>query len=155
MKLSDLLEGNCESESMVALENMGIKLFEFSEYSESSGLLSYVEFAQILDFQIKRYFFVSKMPVNTLRGNHAHRLCFQLIHCIGPQIELELDNLKNKITVTLDSTKGLILIPPKIWVTFKSLNHNAILAVFASEAYDESDYIRDYRVFMKENEIND
>jgi dTDP-4-dehydrorhamnose 3,5-epimerase-like enzyme len=155
MKLSSLLGEVYDPSSREILENMGIKLFEFSEHDDERGVLSHIEFVETFNFNFKRYFFISKIPVNVWRGNHAHRLCFQLLHCIGPTIELELDNLKNKITLTLDSTRGLILIPPKTWVSFKSLNPNSILAVFASEFYDEKDYINDYDLFKEESQLHD
>jgi hypothetical protein len=155
VKLSDLLIGKSEYGINSILEKMGIQLFEFSENGDKRGILRYFEFPDSFNLEIKRYFFISDMPVGELRGNHAHKTCYQLMHCIGPQVELKLESPENHITLTLDTTKGLILIPPRIWVTFKGLNPNSILAVFASELYDESDYINDYNLFMKMNQAND
>ena len=150
-----MLEVEDGQNSNLILENMGIKLYKLASHDDKRGALRYFEFANFFEFEIKRYFFISDMPVGQIRGNHAHKKCYQVIHCVGPQIELTLENRGNKIVLTLDSSNGLILIPPRIWVTFKSLNSSAILAVFASELYDQEDYINDYNYFMNENHRND
>lgn len=64
--------------------------------------------------------------------------------------EFILDNGVKRETLKLDSpTKGLV-IGPMIWREMQNFSEDCVLVVIASENYDESDYIRNYKRFKNE-----
>jgi dTDP-4-dehydrorhamnose 3,5-epimerase-like enzyme len=52
------------------------------------------------------------------------------------------DREDNKFIFELEAFGESLLLPPGFWREFRPLSANSTLAVFASEEYDESDYIR-------------
>lgn len=61
-----------------------------------------------------------------------------------------MDNGKHKEEVWLEvSNKGL-RIPPLVWHEMHDFSEDCLLLVLASDYYDESDYIRDYKDFLIE-----
>jgi UDP-2-acetamido-3-amino-2,3-dideoxy-glucuronate N-acetyltransferase len=51
---------------------------------------------------------------------------------------------------TLDSPSLGIHLPPMTWGTQYRYSRDAVLLVFASEAYDTNDYVRSYNEFLRE-----
>jgi len=103
-----------------------------------------------LPFEVSRTFWISKVPDNTVRGGHAHRTSQQLLICITGIIEVELEGLsgiKHEFQLSPTSHRGLYL-PPLFWgyYTFKE---QAVALCMASDYFNESDYIRNYREFER------
>ena len=63
---------------------------------------------------------------------------------------MQLDDGKVKKTVMLNQPFRGLHIPPGIWASEVNFSSGAICLVMASHTYDESDYIRDYDLFLKE-----
>ena len=100
------------------------------------------------DFPIRRVYFTKNVPEGEVRGHHAHKTLEQILLCPHGAIEVTLDNGKGKKeTVTLKDPEDAIYVGPGTWRTMKWLKPDSILLVFASQLYEESDYIRDYEAF--------
>jgi hypothetical protein len=61
-----------------------------------------------------------------------------------------LDDGVNRTEVLLDSPDKGVYLPPMAWGVQYKYSVDAVLLVFASHHYDESDYIRDYFKFCEE-----
>jgi dTDP-4-dehydrorhamnose 3,5-epimerase-like enzyme len=83
------------------------------------------------------------------RGFHAHRNLKQVAICITGSCRFVLDNGKEKEEVVLDSATEGLLIKDLIWREMYDFSDDCVLIILASEYYNESDYIRDYQVFLK------
>ncbi len=123
-------------------------------YDEEKGSLSAGEFPLDLPFLIKRYFFISNVPIDAKRGEHAHKICKQFMICIKGSCKVLLDDSKNKIIVSLDSPKFGIFVPNLIWGSQFEYSPDAILLVFASHSYDTKEYIRNYEEFKNFASVN-
>jgi hypothetical protein len=100
------------------------------------------------DFPICRVYFTTNVPVNEIRGHHAHKTLEQILVCPNGAIEITLDDGKGTTeSVCLDSPDMGLFVGPSTWRTMKWLKPNSLLLVFASKPYEESDYIREYREF--------
>nr|WP_174224097.1 FdtA/QdtA family cupin domain-containing protein [Legionella beliardensis] len=103
-----------------------------------------------LPFTIKRVYYIFDTKPGVSRGFHAHRRLQQLAVCVAGKCRIVLDNGNTRDDVWLDSpTKGL-LINNMTWREMHDFSEDCVLLVFASERYDEADYIRDYDQFVKE-----
>ena len=100
----------------------------------------------LAEFSLKRLFSI-KSKKNSIRGNHAHKKCTQIIICINGACEVETNNGRKKKSFFLNNPELGLLIPPMVWSTQKYLERNTILNVLCNQYYDSEDYIHDYEDF--------
>jgi len=126
-------------------------IIDIQQIKDSHGRMNVIEFPKILGFSPKRMFSIQNVPINGVRGDHAHKECIQTLHCLIGKVEAELDNGIEKNSLLLDDAGKILLIPAKTWLKLRFLEEPTILNVYTSELYDESDYIRNYKDFSKAN----
>ena len=124
-------------------------LHQLRYVNEARGSLSVGEFERDIPFAPKRYFLISGVPTNEVRGEHAHKSCHQFLICIQGSCSLLLDDGKQRRDVKLDRPDLGIYLPPMIWGAQHSHSPDAMLLVFASEYYDSDEYIRVYEDFRR------
>ena len=112
------------------------------------GNLSVGNFISDIPFNPKRYFLVFDVPSLEVRGQHAHHACHQFLICVRGSMTVDIDDGKKKCQITLDSPELGIYLPPLTWATQHHYSSDSVLLVFASELYDDQDYIRDYEKFL-------
>ena len=135
--------------AIVPLPVGGARLHRITTYSDSRGELSAADFEKDLPFTPKRCFYVYGVPTNRERGEHAHRQCEQFLMCLRGSCHAVLDDGRHRMEVVLDQPDVGLYMPPKIWGTQYRYSTDALLLVFASASYDDSDYIRAYSEFME------
>ena len=64
--------------------------------------------------------------------------------------EFELDDGISKVNITLNRPDLGLYIGKNVWRVMKNFSYGCKLMVFASDYYDEKEYIRDYDEFLKE-----
>ena len=114
---------------------------------DERGCLSFVEVGKILDFNLKRAYWLYN--IKKKRGGHAHKKLKQFIFCIHGAVDFILDNGKYKEVVTLDSPNKGLLISKPLWREINNFKNDACIVVLTSDLYDEDDYIRSYEEFIK------
>jgi len=91
---------------------------------------------------------ITNVPSLQIRGEHAHFKCHQFLVCTKGSCSVVFDDGKSREEVVLDQpTKGIYL-PPMTWGVQYKYTADAVLLVFASDYYDNADYIRDYDNFL-------
>ena len=137
-----------ESENNVLDLNVrGCKLVKLPTFSDIRGKLMVAEFSSNLPFAPRRVFFVHGIPNDKVRGEHAHKICSQFLVAVHGRLSVVVDDGRTREEVLLDDSGIGILIPPVVWGIQYRFSPDAVLAVFASHAYDNEDYIRDYDEF--------
>jgi UDP-2-acetamido-3-amino-2,3-dideoxy-glucuronate N-acetyltransferase len=137
------------SSSFAAVSEMeGISFLEFRKSSDLRGELLVAEFAQHIPFEVKRVFFVMNVPSHQVRGEHAHRRCHQVLVCLQGSVMVAADNGTVRGEWRLDRPETGLHVHPMTWAAQYKYSKNAVLAVFASHAYDPDDYIRDYEDYI-------
>lgn len=127
----------------------GVSVKKLSTFSDIRGNLAVGEFEKEIPFKPKRFFMVFDVPSKETRGEHAHRKCTQFLICVRGSCRVLVDDGQRRQEIILDTPDIGLLINPGIWGTQYQYSEDAVLAVFASETYDESDYIRDYSSFIE------
>ncbi len=112
------------------------------------GDLSVGEFSRTVPFVPKRFFFVFNVPSREVRGEHAHITCEQFLICVNGSVFIVVDDGKAREEFLLDARNLGLHIPPMTWGVQYRYSADAVLLVFASEFYDDRDYIRDYGEFV-------
>lgn len=118
-----------------------------SNNTAERGILSVLEHDK-LPFQPVRTFWITDMHHLGVRGGHAHREGHQLLVALAGQVRVLADGpglLKS--SWTLRGPDQGIWVPPMHWLDIRIWGNRTVLLVFASNAYAESDYIRDRAEF--------
>ena len=114
-----------------------------------AGELSFFETGKDYPFEIKRMYYISKVPEGVRRGFHAHKELKQLLFCPYGRIQLILENKNGREEIELsDPSIGVIIAQPT-WREMLWLQKDSVLCVAASDYYKVEDYIRDYNEFRK------
>jgi len=124
-------------------------LIELPKIKDRSGNITAIENNIHIPFAINRVFYLYDIPGGEDRGAHAHINCHQFLVAASGSFEVQLDDGNVKKTVMLNQPYRGLYIPPGIWASEINFSSGAICLVLASHKYDESDYIRDYREFLK------
>ncbi len=112
-----------------------------------AGELSFFEAGQDVSFEIKRVYYISKVPEGRRRGFHAHKELKQLLFCPYGEIQLILDDGTVREEITLNDPSIGIVIDKPTWREMLWLKKDSVLCVAASDHYKVEDYIRDYGEF--------
>ena len=119
-----------------------------------SGELSVLEGLKDIPFEIKRLYYITKVPEGVRRGFHAHKNLKQFLFCPYGRIQLTLENELGREEIELSDPSVGVLIERCTWREMVWLQTGSVLCVAASEYYDAEDYIRDYRTFHSYIGIN-
>lgn len=114
-----------------------------------AGELSFFEGKKDIPFDIKRIYYISKVPEGIRRGFHAHRNLQQILFCPYGKIQLILENRDIREEVELSDPSVGVLITEPTWREMLWLQKDSVLCVAASDYYDPADYVRDYSEFKK------
>jgi len=114
---------------------------------DKRGNLSVIEGGETIPFSIKRVYYLYDVPGGTKRGGHAHRKLEQLIIAASGSFDVVLHNGKKEESYTLNRSNIGLYIPKMTWREIENFSSGAVCLVLASEHYDESDYIRNFKEF--------
>lgn len=125
------------------------KLIELPKIIDRRGNLSFVEAQQHIPFDIARTYWIYDVPGGQHRGSHAFRTQHELIIALSGSFDVVLDDGSGKRTYTLNRSYNALYVPNMTWRSLENFSTNALCLVVASAAYNEDDYIRNYREFKK------
>lgn len=128
---------------------MQVIKYVFQPHGDERGQLVSLEEYKDIPFRIKRVYFMYDTTENTVRGKHAHKTLEQILVCIHGSCKILLDNGREKKVVPLERPYEGLYVSNNMWREMFDFSSDAVLLVFASELYDESDYIRNYDEFLK------
>ena len=114
-----------------------------------AGELSFFETTKDIPFEIKRMYYISKVPEGVRRGFHAHKKLKQLLFCPYGRIQLILENKNGREEIELSDPSIGVVIDQITWREMLWLQKDSVLCVAASDYYKVEDYIRDYDEFRK------
>jgi len=126
----------------------GVTLHRLKLVKDMRGSLSVGEYSRDIPFTPQRYFLVFDVPSAEVRGEHAHFKCHQFLICAKGQVAVVADDGQRREEYRLDSPDIGVYLPPMVWGIQYRYSPDAVLLVFASEAYDAKDYIRNYNDFL-------
>ncbi len=125
----------------------GASLVRMHSIYERRGHLTVGEIGKGLPFVARRFFVISEVPDQHIRGEHAHRALHQLLVCLAGSVVAEVNDGTTSRSVTLDVPHVGLHIPPMVWGAQHDYSRDAVLMVLASAQYDPADYVRDYAEF--------
>ncbi len=128
---------------------MQVIKYMFQPHGDDRGQLIAFEEYKDIPFRIKRVYFMYDTKSEVVRGHHAHKNLEQILVCVHGSCKVRLDNGSEKKVVPLEKPYEGLYVSHAVWREMFDFSEDAVLMVFASELYDESDYIRDYDEFLR------
>ncbi|MGI2024336.1 sugar 3,4-ketoisomerase [Shewanella glacialipiscicola] len=129
---------------------MQIKLIPLQAHGDDRGSLIALEEGINIPFPVKRVYYLFNTKEGVRRGYHAHKTLKQVAIVVRGSCCFLLDDGMEKVEVLLDNPAKGLLIESFMWREMYDFSDDCVLMVLADQLYDESDYIRDYQVFLKE-----
>lgn len=126
--------------------NTDTQLIEIPKIQDRRGNLSVVEGATI-PFVSKRVYYLYDVPSGSKRGGHAHKEQKEFLVALSGSFDVILKDGKSTQIVTLNKPNFGLLIVEGIWRELQNFSAGAICLVFASDEFNEDDYIREYKNF--------
>ncbi|MBC5628545.1 FdtA/QdtA family cupin domain-containing protein [Clostridium sp. NSJ-6] len=131
-----------------------VALIKFKNISSECGHLIPIEGKIDIPYEIKRIFYIYGVPKDKKRGNHSHRSLYEILICLKGSLKVKVQNGREEEVYVLNNEYEGLMIGPWIWNEMFDYSDDCVLLVLCSDKYDESEYLRDYDVFLKEvNEI--
>jgi len=113
-------------------------LIDLKTFTDERGNLTVIE--KVLPFKIKRVFYIYGVD-DSIRGGHRHHKTIQAAICIKGSCRITNNDNQKREEFVLDQPSKCLILEPQDWHQMHHFTKDAILMVFASECYDESDYI--------------
>ena len=115
----------------------------------NAGELSFFEASKDVSFEIKRIYYVTKVPEGVRRGFHAHKTLKQILFCPFGRIQLILENQHGREEIELSDPSVGVIIEEPTWREMLWLQKDSVLCVAASDYYDPMDYVRDHDEYRR------
>ena len=125
-----------------------VRLHRLTKAVDLRGSLVAGEAPDGIPFRPQRFFVVYDVPSAETRGSHAHKECEQYLICLKGSVSAIVDDGTHREEFRLDRPDIALYMPAMIWGTQYRYSPDAVLLVLASQAYDGSDYVRDYTEFL-------
>jgi hypothetical protein len=121
-----------------------VRLLRFPFVEQSRGNLISFDYS-LLPFVPRRSFLVTGVPKGTVRGEHAHKACEQVLICLKGRLTVEVAFGENRAEVTLkDPSRGLY-VGAGVWARQRYEEEGTQLLVFASLPFDPDSYVQEER----------
>lgn len=128
------------------------KLLSFRELGNAElGYLTPLEIGEDIPFAVNRIYYISDVPFTACRGFHSHRKLEQVLICVKGNVKIRIKTYLEEDIVELNNSNYGLYIGNMVWREMFDFSEDAVLLVFASEHYDESDYIKDYNIYLEES----
>ncbi|XDD41524.1 FdtA/QdtA family cupin domain-containing protein [Leptospira sp. WS60.C2] len=133
----------------IVVKNSGYVLLK--QFSDDRGAtLSVAEANRDIPFVIKRtYYIIQKNETDVTRGNHAHKETIQVIFCLKGSFVLHLDDGKNTQKILMNESNRGVVLGKELWHSMESISSDCVMLVYASDYYEENDYLRTYDEFIE------
>ena len=121
---------------------------EVPAITDPRGDLTFIEGGNHVPFEIKRIYYIYNVPVDSLRGGHAHRDLEQVVFALSGSFRMTVDDGRKRQEYYLRNPRKGIYMSRLVWREMDRFSQGAVCMVLASHAFDETDYLRDYDEFL-------
>ena len=126
-----------------------IKIFNLTQLFDDRGNLTFIESNEHIPFAIKRAHWIYDVPGGEFRGSHAYKKSQEFIIALSGSFDVILHDGKTEKKYSLNRSYYGLYVPHMVWRSMDNFSTNALALVLSSEQYDETDYIRDFKMFSR------
>ena len=125
-----------------------LAVVKLQQLRDKRGLLVPIELPKVVPFPVKRLFWISDVPVDGVRGAHAHKACHQFMICVAGRLTVEA--FDGKAEQRFDLIGGQALhVPPAIFSTERFIEQGSILLVLCDQKYEHDDYLMERNALVE------
>ncbi|MFV8466280.1 sugar 3,4-ketoisomerase [Flavobacterium sp. LB1P62] len=124
-----------------------IQLLKLPVVEDTRGNLAFIQ-NEVLPFEFKRVYYLFDVPSNSFRGSHSHINQSEVLIALSGSFEVVLNDGFEKKSFFLNKPNVGLFIPTGMWRELENFSSGAVCLVFASDIYNEDDYIRDFDEFL-------
>jgi UDP-2-acetamido-3-amino-2,3-dideoxy-glucuronate N-acetyltransferase len=117
-----------------------IKVDDLPRMSDARGNLIIAELGDYVPFPVARLFYVHGVPINTIRGKHAHRRCRQYLICQIGRVIVEAADGNQTRRIELNAGQA-VLMESGIFFSETYVDRDTVLLVLCDRPYEKNDYI--------------
>lgn len=128
---------------------MTAKVLSLKEIEDERGRLTIAEYEKDIPFVVKRIFYMSGVPSDETRGNHANTKSQFLMICLRGRVEIEVDDGASTETFLLNGSDKALFLPKNTWKVMRNFSEDCLLLVLADTTYDATEYIKSQDEFKK------
>jgi dTDP-4-dehydrorhamnose 3,5-epimerase-like enzyme len=125
----------------------GVRWVELPSRVDERGVLTSVEGAMDVPFEIERVFYMHH--IITDRGGHAHADTDQVVIAAAGRFKMDLSDGTNTQTYVLDDPTRGVYTPRMVFIRLYDFSPGAVCLVLASTHYDISKSIRSWEDYLK------
>jgi UDP-2-acetamido-3-amino-2,3-dideoxy-glucuronate N-acetyltransferase len=125
-----------------------IKIDNLPTIRDARGSIVVAEFSAYVPFQVVRLFYVHDVPIDTIRGQHAHRRCRQYMICQFGRVLIDAADGRQTRRIELNAGQAA-LIERGIFSSETYVDRNTVLLVLCDQPYDSNDYIYGMGEFLR------
>lgn len=116
---------------------------------DDRGSLIALENGHNLPFNVKRVYYIYGTKKGVSRGFHAHKKLKQLLVAVSGSVSIKCEYNGQIKEYTLSKPDEGLLIEGLVWREMHDFSADCVLMVLADEYYNEDDYIRNYKDYLK------
>ena len=116
---------------------------------DNRGNLSFIESGKHIPFEIKRSYWIYDVPGGEVRGGHSYKTLEEVIIALSGSFDVLVDTGFERKKIFLNRSYFGLYVPAGIWRSLENFSTNATAFILASQAFNESDYVRDYHTFLE------
>jgi len=125
------------------------KIINLHKIHNLAGNIVSLENIKNIPFEVKRIYYLYDVPMGSERGGHGHYELEQFIIAASGSFTFIIDDGMNKKEFFLNNPSKALYIKSGMWREIKNFSSGSICMVLASHKYQESDYIREYKEYLK------
>lgn len=125
-------------------------LIELPRFLDPRGNLAVIEEMREIPFKIERCHWIYDVPGGGGREGHAYFRNSELIIALSGSFDVLVNDGTRFQKFTLNRSFIGLYIPPLTWRELTNFSTNAVVLVASSTLFNESDYIIDFNLFLKE-----
>jgi hypothetical protein len=118
---------------------MKSRLIEIPNFKDERGFLGIVE-SSLINFDIKRIYFLTDVPKDQKRGEHWHKKLKQVFVAVSGSFEITVMNEYENKKYRLSKPTEALFVPEMSWRVLENFTQGTNCLVIASEEYDAKDY---------------
>ena len=128
------------------LQRIQIKCIDHQTFPEiNKGFLGVLDQIDKIPFKVLRIFFHYQISAESVRGQHAHKVCRQLMIPLQGSCYLNLKNKHGEMKFKFQEGRFAVLLPPFTWVEMSEFSEDFVGLTLADQHYNPDDYIYDLR----------
>lgn len=110
---------------------------------DERGTLTTIE-AAVLPFEIKRIFYMHRVPADCERGAHAHRFTHQFAVAVAGRFTMDVSDGGEPQPYVLDDPNRGLYLPPMTWTRLHGFQEATVALVICDRQYNPQHVVRDW-----------